>query len=223
MKIFGFRNMALAAVTTGLVLFGTTPATAAPNPNLWCWSMQSGALKGTFTMNPVTPGNGSAPQGTYTLTAFSLTASSISGVDTGSTSNGVYAFGSQPDYTIVWDGSQPTSWNRQNGLYTNGIGIESGPQGSTTYLVFNTNYQLVEDHAVNYVFATVTPFLSPADSNGLCPWESAPSPTPLASPVTQTAEPTLAQTGTPGAFWVGFAGMAAVFLGISARRIIRKK
>jgi hypothetical protein len=221
-----FRTTIIAIFTSALFSLIASPAHATANPNLWCWSMQSGSVKGTFSMTPATPGNGTALPGTYTLTDFSVTSSTISGVYSGSISNGVYAFGNQHDYTIVWDGTQPTSWNRQNGYYTNGIGIDSGPQGSTTYIIFDTNYQLAEDNFVGYFYSQVTPTLNPADSNGLCPWDSAPTPsptpTPSPSPISAGQESSLAQTGTPNGFFIAVLGLVALTVGVLTRRSGRK-
>ncbi|MDH6423465.1 hypothetical protein M2120_001204 [Aurantimicrobium minutum] len=173
-------------------------------------------------MNPATPGNGTAPQGTYTLTGFSVTSSNVSGIYPGSISNGIYAFGTQPDYTIVWNGTQPTSWNRQNGFYTNGFAIESGPQGFTTRFIFDTNYQLAEDAFVGHFYSPITPTLSPADTNGLCPGDIAPTATPTpalsTTSVSQPQEALLVHTGFEDTFTLGAIGGIAVLLGIALRR-----
>lgn len=213
------KKRLLVSLVIGIAIsqfFAVSPAIASPNPNLWCWSMQSGAVQGTFSMTPATSGDGTAAAGLYTLTDFSLTSSTISGIYPGSISNDVYEFGGQAPYTIAWDGSQPTSWNRDNGFYTNGIGIYSGPSGFTTELIFHTNYQVIEDAFTSYVFATVTPELTPASAAGLCPGDVSPSPTPTSSTNADVsnAQSILAQTGENRL--IPWAPIALVILGLGS-------
>jgi hypothetical protein len=84
-------------------------------------------------------------------------------VEPGSISNGTYAFGSQPPYSFVWNGTAPTIFQRS--VYNNGIGFYNGagtPDGA--YIVFGINYSSIFDstaYGTERYFSVQTATLSP--------------------------------------------------------------
>lgn len=170
-------SLFFAMVTIALLTNIAEPAKAASNPGLWCWSMQSGTIKGTFLMSPGTAGDGTANSGLYTITGFSVYESAIANLNVGSIADGTYTLGTQEPYQIQWDGSAATMY-RRNG-HTNGFGIYSNLTPAKDSLVFDVSYQ----SSINYSTYTstfsssVAPTLSPAPASGLCPGQSAPSKT----------------------------------------------
>lgn len=153
-----------------------TPAPA-PEPVVykkWCWSMQSDTLRGTFVTAESVNGNGTASAGTYTITDMSVVQTAFSDIEVGSISNGVYAFGSQPQYQIVWDGSAVTGFWRDSGFYTNGFALNNGANGSGAYIIFDIGYQAAFPFYLSptTIFsAAITPTLLPVGSTGKCPGE----------------------------------------------------
>lgn len=220
------------SATTAALLIPAGTAQAAPDPALWCWTMQSGNIKGTFTMSPNTPGDGTAPAATYTITGFSVYESNNQNVPLGSMTTGEYSQGPMTPYQIVWSGSSVTTWQRNNNgtLRTNGI-LVSRPSVTGYELHFGTNFQqaVISSPSTTYFSSNVTPTLSPAPSTGLCAGQVAPTPsqtptatpssTPSASPTTTATEQTLANTG---AQFPLFAGIAAVVAG-AAMLVLRRR
>jgi hypothetical protein len=84
-----------------------------------------------------------ASAGTYTLSDFKVNSSIYPTVESGSISEGTYSFGVQPPYSFIWNGSAPTTFQRQG--YTNGFGIYNGAGGAGAYLVFDINFSLIRD------------------------------------------------------------------------------
>lgn len=152
----------------------SAPASATVTYNKWCWSMQSDTLRGTFVTAESVNGDGTARAGTYTLTDMSVVQSAFPDIEVGSISNGIYAFGSQPEYQIVWSGSAVTGFWRQSGFYTNGLAMWNGANRSGAYIIFDINYQeaLPYYQSSTVIFsATTTPTLLPVGSTGRCPGE----------------------------------------------------
>ena len=148
--------------------------------------MQGGTLQGTFTTSGTTPGDGTAPSGTYNLTDARVYSSAFPDIETGSISDGTYQFGTQPQYQIVWNGAAVTGFYRSSGSLTNGFGIYNGASGSSAYLVFDINYQSAD---TTYLFggtqifqSNITPTLAPAPASGLCSGEPASSGSSSTSP-----------------------------------------
>lgn len=142
--------------------------------NKWCWSMQSDTLRGTFITAQSVNGDRTARAGTYTVTDMSVVQTAFSDIEVGSISNGIYAFGSQPEYQIVWDGNAVIGFWRQSGVYTNGLGIFNGANGSGAYILFDINYQAADpfyQSPTDIFSSTITPTLSPVGSTGKCPGE----------------------------------------------------
>lgn len=94
-----------------LVTFMLAAAPAADADVIWGWSF--GTESGTF----VTTGTfaETAGPGVFTFKSFSVSASQVPG-NVGAT----YDEGSQPIQTMSWDGTQPTQFTRDNGVFTNG-------------------------------------------------------------------------------------------------------
>ena len=138
--------------------------------------MQGGALKGTFTTSGTTPGDGTAPAGTYNLTDASVYESSFPDIEVGSISDGTYAFGTQPQYQIIWNGTSPTGFYRSSGSLTNGFGMYNGASGSGAFLVFEIDYQRADTTyllgGTRIFFSRTTPALFPALAGGRCSPES---------------------------------------------------
>lgn len=226
----------LAACVTVFTLAGinSTHASAAEEPSLWCWSMKDGAIQGTFSLTPSTPGDGTAPAGTYTLVDVSVHTSPFSELLLGSISDGTFIFGSQPDYEIVWDGTTATTFQRLSGEYTNGIGIYSNIAGKAS-LIFDTTYESVSvENSWDAIYSSNTsPTLSPVAASGLCPGQSAPEPEPelvagdvvTDSPVTRSD--VLANTGAQTSLTIHYSviitGLGAVATAVTllARRLTR--
>ena len=141
--------------------------------------MQSDTLRGTFTTDGTAPGDGSAAAGTYNLTGFSVYDSAFPDIEVGSIADNTYAFGSQPAYQIIWDGTEVTGFYRDNGTLTNGFGIFNGPGNSGAYLVFDIDSQSAQPTYIPAsppIFSTnVTPSLFPQPAGGQCPREPSPS------------------------------------------------
>ncbi|MEY4532608.1 MAG: hypothetical protein RI926_377 [Actinomycetota bacterium] len=209
------------SVATAALLFPAGAAQAAPDPALWCWTMQSGNIKGTFLMSPNTPGDGTAPAATYTITGFSVYETNNQNVPLGSMATGEYSQGPMTPYQIVWSGSAVTTWQRNNNgnLLTNGI-LVSRPSITGYELHFGTNFQQANDPNTTYFTGNVTPTLSPAPSTGLCAGQVAPTPSPSPSPSSSssTSQQTLANTGTQFPL---FAGIAALMAG-AAMLVLRR-
>ena len=120
--------------------------TATISPQKWCWSMQSGNVKGTFTTNGISTVNGVPSAGNYILTDASIYRSTFSDIEIGSVSNGMYVI-NQPKISFLWDGSAITNFSRQNGDSTNGfvLGNGLGNAGNDgAYIGFDINYQLAD-------------------------------------------------------------------------------
>ena len=134
--------------------------------------MQGGALKGTFTTTGTTPGDGTAPAGTYNLTDASVYESSFPDIEVGSIADGTYAFGVQPQYQIIWNGTNPTGFYRSSGSLTNGFAMYNGASGSGATLTFEVNYQSAETTYLlggTQIFqSNTTPSVTPAPASGLC-------------------------------------------------------
>lgn len=191
------RALAVSATTAALFI-PAGAAQAAPDPALWCWTMQSGNIKGTFLMSPNTPGDGTAPAATYTITGFSVYETNNQNVPLGSMATGEYSQGPMTPYQIVWSGSAVTTWQRNNNgnMHYNGI-LVSRPSVTGYELHFGTNFQqaVISSPSTTYFSSNVTPTLSPAASTGLCAGQVAPTPTSSSIPAPSTAEQTLATTG----------------------------
>jgi LPXTG-motif cell wall-anchored protein len=184
--------------------------------------MQSGNIKGTFLMSPNTPGDGTAPAATYTITGFSVYETNNLNVPLGSMATGEYSQGPMTPYQIVWSGSAVTTWQRNNNgnLLTNGI-LVSRPNITGYELHFGTNFQQANVPNTTYFTSNVTPTLSPAPSTGLCAGQVAPTPSPSPSPSSSssTSQQTLANTGTQFPL---FAGIAALMAG-AAMLVLRRR
>ena len=150
----------------------------------WCWSMQSGTLRGTFTTDGTMPGDGTAAGSSYTITDMTVFQSSFPDIGIGSISNGIYAFGTQPAYQIIWSGAAVTGFWRNvggpGGTYTNGLAVSNGSSGSGANLGFGINFQQGKTNSsysgTTIFSSSVTPSLSPVPASGLCAEESAPQP-----------------------------------------------
>ena len=163
----------LAVALSVPVVAVSAPASAAVTAE-WCWSMQSGTLKGTFTTDGTMPGDGTAASGTYNLTGFTVYESAFPDIEVGSIADGTYAFGSQPQYQIIWNGSTVTGFYRSSGAQTNGFGIQNGPGSNGAYIIFNINYQSADTTGaggVNIFTSSVTPSLEPVPASGDCAGE----------------------------------------------------
>ena len=215
------RALAVSATTAALFI-PAGAAQAAPDPALWCWTMQSGNIKGTFSMSPNTPGDGTAPAATYTITGVSVYETNNVNVPVGSSTSGEYAQGSMTPYQIVWSGSAVTTWQRNNNgnLLTNGI-MMTRPSVSGYELHFATNFQRANDQYTPFFSSNVTPTLSPAPSTGLCAGQVAPTPSPSPSPSSSNSasQQTLANTG---AQFPLFAGISALVAG-AAMLVLRRR
>jgi LPXTG-motif cell wall-anchored protein len=210
------------SVATAALLVPAGAAQAAPDPALWCWTMQSGNIKGTFSMSPNTPGDGTAPAATYTVTGVSVYETNNVNVPVGSSTSGEWAQGSMTPYQIVWSGSAVTTWQRNNNgnLLTNGI-MMTRPSVSGFELHFANNFQKANDQNTTFFTSNVTPTLSPAPSTGLCAGQVAPTPSPSPSPSSSNSasQQTLANTG---AQFPLFAGIAALIAG-AAMLVLRRR
>ena len=170
--------------------------------------MQSGNIKGTFSMSPNTPGDGTAPATTYTVTGVSVYETNNANVPVGSSATGEYAQGSMTPYQIVWSGSSVTTWQRNNNgnLLINGI-MMTRPSVAGYELHFANNFQRANDQYTPFFTSNVTPTLSPAPSTGLCAGQVAPSPSSSSS--TPVAEQSLANTGAQFPLLPGIAALVA--------------
>ena len=182
-----FKTMKIAVASSLVVLISacggggdsSVASTPAPTPapvvySKWCWSMQSDALRGTFITAESVNGNGTASAGTYTITDMSVVQTAFPDIEVGSVSNGIYAFGSQPQYQIVWSGSAVTGFWRDNGLLTNGLAMFNGVGGSGAYIIFDIGYQDASpfyQSPTNIFSAPITPTLVPVGSTGKCQGE----------------------------------------------------
>jgi hypothetical protein len=97
---------------------------------------------GTFLTDGTHNGT-TASAGTYTLSDFKVDSSIYPTVENGSVSDQTYSFGTQPPYSFIWNGSAPTTFQRQG--YTNGFGIKNGVGGSGAYLIFDINFSFISD------------------------------------------------------------------------------
>ena len=151
---------------------------AASTPAKWCWSMDSGNVLGTFTTTGTMPGDGTAAAATYDLTAASVYFSTYPDIESGSTGDGTYSFGSQPPYQIVWNGSAVTGFWRSGGALTNGFAIYNGAGGSGATMTFDIGYQeaMTDPSGTTLFTSSVTPDLSPVPPSGLCASEPASTP-----------------------------------------------
>jgi len=156
---------------------GGGDSTTTPTPvvyNKWCWSMESDTLRGTFVTAQSVNGDGTAGAGTYTITDMSVVQTPFPDIEVGSISNGVYAFGTQPEYQIAWSGSAVTGFWRDSGLLTNGFAMWNGANGSGAYILFDINIQgattFYQSPTVIF-FQPITPTLVPVGSTGKCPGE----------------------------------------------------
>lgn len=166
-------HVMLAAAVIAPVLTLSAQASAAVTAK-WCWSMQSGTLNGTFTTDGTMPGDGTANSGTYNLTGFTVYESAFPDIEVGSIADGTYAFGSQPQYQIIWNGSTVTGFYRDSGVLTNGFGIENGPGPSGAYIIFDINYQAADTQnpgGLPIFASSVTPALTPVPASGYCAGE----------------------------------------------------
>jgi hypothetical protein len=188
-KTAAFLSAAFLISACGGGVDSTTASTPAPPPeptpaptpeptpvvyNKWCWSMQSDTLRGTFVTAQSVNGDGTAEAGAYTVTDMSVVQTAFPDIEVGSISNGIYAFGTQPDYQIIWSGSEVTGFWRQNGLFTNGFAITNGMNGSGAYITFGIDYQSAEPFYQSPVLifsAPITPTISPVGSTGKCTGE----------------------------------------------------
>ena len=165
------RGLALGMIAC-LVVMHAPASAAAPILPKWCWSMQGGALKGTFTTTGTTPGDGTAPAGTYNLTDASVYESAFPDIEVGSIADGTYRFGTQPQFQIIWDGTSPTGFYRDSGNLTNGFGIYNGASGSGAFLSFDVGYQraaTTNAFGGTQIFqSNTTPSVTPAPASGLC-------------------------------------------------------
>jgi hypothetical protein len=103
------RNIGSSIAVVGVVIL----VLAAPARADVRWSWSFGTESGTF----VTTGTlaQTAGAGVFTFKQFSVSASQVPG-NIGAT----YNEGSQPIQTMSWDGTQPTQFTRDNGVFTNG-------------------------------------------------------------------------------------------------------
>lgn len=215
--------LGFVGVFAGLLTISPALPAAATTPALWCWSMNGGSVKGTFLMSPDTAGDGTAAAGTYTLTGFSVYESNFARIPSGSIADGIYVFGSQPTYQVIWSGSAATTWQRASGLLTNGFGIYSGTPSTNDYLVFDTNYQSASVYgqfgsSYTDFQSAVTPTLQPAAASGLCPGQTGPTSSP-----TQTASAaTLPNTGAHPAGFI-LAGATLVIAGLMILATISRR
>ena len=172
MKIFKYA-VAAASVALFTACGGGGGSSTPVAINKWCWSMQSDTLLGTFTTRESLSGNGTAPSGTYTITDLSVVQSVFPEIELGSISNGVYAFGSQPEYQIIWNGTAVTGFWRESGGYTNGLGMFNGANDSGAYIVFDINYQNADtmNLGISIFQSSITPTVVPVGSSGSCPGE----------------------------------------------------
>ena len=153
--------------------------TATVSPQKWCWSMQSGNVKGTFTTNGSSTVNGAPSAGNYILTDASIYQSTFSDIEIGNVSTGMYVI-NQPKISFLWDGSTITNFSRQNGEYgyTNGFSLGNGSGNSGNdgaYIVFGINYQLADSaylSRVSIFSELTTPSVSPVDTSGKCSGET---------------------------------------------------
>ena len=161
-----FQNQLPRLVTFALLLatFATgssaEPASAVSAGVCWAWNMEN-KVTGIFLTNGSYNGT-SADAGTYALSDFKVNTSIYPSVEVGSVADGTYAFGSQPPYSFIWNGSAPTTFQR-NG-YTNGFGIQNGsgvPDGA--YIGFDINWSRVSDsvYGTSRFSSTNTITLSP--------------------------------------------------------------
>ena len=150
--------------------------TATISPQKWCWSMQSGNVKGTFTTNGISTVNGVPSAGNYILTDASIYRSTFSDIEIGSVSNGMYVI-NQPKISFLWDGSAITNFSRQNGDSTNGfvLGNGLGNAGNDgAYIGCDINYQLADSaylSRVSIFSELTTPSVSPVGTSGKCSGE----------------------------------------------------
>ena len=171
------NTIKLILVAGAVALLAACGGGGDPTPvvyNKWCWSMQSDTLRGTFVTAQSVNGDGTAGAGTYTVTDMSVVPTAFPDIEVGSISNGIYAFGTQPEYQIIWGGSTVNGFWRQSGFYTNGLGMFNGANGSGAYIVFDINHQqatLDNESPTTIFIASVTPTLSPVGSTGKCSGE----------------------------------------------------
>jgi hypothetical protein len=150
--------------------------TATISPQKWCWSMQSGNVKGTFTTNGISNVNGVPSAGNYILTDASIYRSTFSDIETGSVSNGMYVI-IQPKISFLWDGSAITNFSRQNGEYTNGFILGNGVGNSGNdgaFITFGIGGHYADTAYLSRVSIfrdSITPSVTPVDSTGKCSGE----------------------------------------------------
>lgn len=154
-------------VTASLMSIGTAaPAGAVSTGVCWAWNMDSKAT-GNFLTNGSHNGV-TAVEGTYTLSDFKVNSSIYPTVEVGSISDGTYAFGSQPPYSFVWNGSAPTIIQRNSyvdqGWNRNGFGIfNDSTDGSGAYIGFGIESSYIADevYGTSRYSSTNTISLSP--------------------------------------------------------------
>lgn len=159
----------LLGIGLALGALGTATPAAASVPAKWCWTMQSGTVKGTFSTDGSMPGDGTASAGTYTITDFSIYESAFPDIEAGSISDNTYAFGNQPTYQIVWDGTAATGYYRDSGNLTNGVEVLPGPGPTGARILFSTTLEFAATPNGTMIFgASTPPSLSPVPRGGLC-------------------------------------------------------
>ena len=143
-----FLRVVLPSVLAASVLTVASPSASAISVGAcWSWNMDNKAT-GTFLTDGTHNGT-SASAGTYTLSDFKVDSSIYPSVENGSISNQTYSFGTQPPYSFIWDGSAPTTFQRQG--YTNGFAIYNGVGGSGAYLIFDINFSFISDSYITSV------------------------------------------------------------------------
>ncbi|GEM_PF-2559298 len=136
-------------LTASLLSIGVAaPASAAVTGVCWAWNMDNKAT-GNFLTDGSHDGV-TAAAGTYTLSDFKVNSSIYPTVEAGSISNGTYAFGSQPPYSFVWNGTAPTVFQRASysdlGWNRNGFGINhDSTDGSGAYIGFGIESSYIGD------------------------------------------------------------------------------
>lgn len=167
----------VAAFSVALVSCGGS-GTSTISPQKWCWSMQSGNVKGTFTTNGISNVNGVPSAGNYILTDASIYRSTFSDIEIGSVSNGMYVI-NQPKVSIYWDGSSVTNFSRSNGEYgyTNGFSLGNGVGNSGNdgaFITFGIGGHYADTAYLSRVSIfsdSTTPSVTPVDSTGKCSGE----------------------------------------------------
>lgn len=94
----------------------------------------------------------------------------------GSISDNTYAFGNQPTYQIVWDGTAATGYYRDSGNLTNGVEVPPGPGPTGARILFSTTLEFAATPNGTMIFgASTPPSLSPVPQGGLCSGEASSS------------------------------------------------